>query len=546
MCYGNQKGVALLAVIFFLVVMAFVGIIFISLSSTNTAQSVNEVYSSQALSIAEGGLERAGRYLIRREGGTCTTCTCSSINGNGAFTNTQLGSGQFTVAAGLNSTTTTLSALTGATDFTVPVGSVANYGSFGQIRIDREMINYTAIGTTASACTPSASPCFTGAIRGADGTTAMSHISGTPVAQTQCLLTSTGGVSAISAGSNQRVVSQADVVQYGWAVGINTGSNQPEMLSWNGTLWSKATGSAPANVGNLTSVSMTSAADGWAVSDNSATGGANNQGYLLQWNGSAWSVPAVPGNPSKTSFYAVFMNLFGDGWTVGTFGNAAPQQPRTLYWNGSSWGDTTSNLSIKKNLNSVYCNSVTDCWSVGDPTNGGALLIIHWPGGSTWTTPPTPALNLSLRSVHCSSFSDCWTVGDFGTTASYKPLMVHYTTLGGWIVPGSALNLSVNLRSVFCNTVSSCWAVGDGGTIIFWNGMAWSSTSSPVAVNLRSVTCITSMDCWAVGDSGTLIHYDGSSWSQDPQSGVLTTFQLNSVSIIGPKRANIGWREVVQ
>ena len=107
------------------------------------------------------------------------------------------------------------------------------------------------------------------------------------------------------------------------------------------------------------------------------------------------------------------------------------------------------------------------------------------------------------------------------------------------------------------------WAVGNlrnnNLTILRWNRPcaggaatgAWVACSfDPGAAsrqNLNSVFCVNTNDCWAAGNGGLIIHWDGTSWTVHPQSGVLTTANLNGVYVIGPKqRPQAMWREVFQ
>jgi Tfp pilus assembly protein PilX len=549
----NQSGVALLAVIFLMVVIAFMGVIFLSLSSTNLTQSVNEVYSSKALYIAEGGLERAGRYLLNREDGTQTTYTCdtgaSSVN-TIFSTPTPLGNGQFKVTSVLNNTLTPTTLSAGGINnlvTTIPTTSVSlstdGYASFGQIMIDKEKINYTSLSATA----------FFGAIRGAEGSTTSAHSGGTRIAQTQCTLTSTGGVPTIGAGTNQRVISMADVLQVGWAVGtVGGGTTHPTMLRWDGSVWTNQTGNAPPNLGNLTSVYLTSPADGWATSDNGGTGNNN----MIRWNGSLpWS-NYVLGAAATLALRGIFMNSYLDGWAVGDAGGVAANQPQTLYWNGTTslWADSNSNLNINQNLNGVYCNGSATCWAVG--ANGTIIYLtpVRWYSDAqsgTCTIASSASgcgisiTNNTLRAITCVAANDCWAVGSNGTIIRYN---------GTWA--SAASPVGVTLRSITCITSSDCWAVGNAGgaasrrpLTIHWNGAVWSvqdNTALNINLTLRSVTCVTTADCWAVGSNGLLIHWGGTTWLKDSQSGVVTTNQLNSVFIFGPKRPNISWQEVLQ
>ncbi|HKZ46173.1 MAG TPA: hypothetical protein VJ202_02175 [Thermodesulfobacteriota bacterium] len=53
----NQKGVSITAVVFIIVILSFMGVIFVSLISTSSEESVVEYDSARALYIAEGGAE---------------------------------------------------------------------------------------------------------------------------------------------------------------------------------------------------------------------------------------------------------------------------------------------------------------------------------------------------------------------------------------------------------------------------------------------------------------------------------------------------------
>ena len=186
----SQRGASLLAAIFLIVVVAFFGLIVVSLVSTQSFTAVNEVRSTQALYVADGGLERA--LYAYRNGAPCNTLAYAAV---------PLGSGNFTTTGTLyNPTTTTLSA-PGVTNIatTIPVVSTVGYAPHGRIRIESEEITYAAIlGNT-----------FTGARRGAAGTVAAAHATGVAVSQNLCVVRSTGNVLG-AVGTGQRVVETAE------------------------------------------------------------------------------------------------------------------------------------------------------------------------------------------------------------------------------------------------------------------------------------------------------------------------------------------------
>jgi|GEM_PF-1330168 len=172
----NQSGVSLIAAIFIIVILAFMGMVFLTLFTTTSSTSINELQSTQALYVAEGGLE----YGINQ------------LSNNPAYigdTNKPLGSsGTFTTSV-VNSTTTVSDNPLLAASTTINVASTTGFAIPGTIQIDNEYIYCTS--TTATS--------FTNCTRSYKGTTAASHISGSNIYQST--ITSTGIV-----GNGQRVV----------------------------------------------------------------------------------------------------------------------------------------------------------------------------------------------------------------------------------------------------------------------------------------------------------------------------------------------------
>jgi hypothetical protein len=324
----------------------------------------------------------------------------------------------------------------------------------------------------------------------------------------------------------------------------------------------------------LAGVACTSQADCWAVGYyfQTITDPVRGPVYtvpnllLEHWDGNSWSIlPSTPSNIkgqvptsvtclSSSNCVAVgyqFSNIppIGEFW--GTFNTLV------LQWDGTSWATVSSpNTSIAANneLNSVTCNSTTDCWAVGDavdPVSGyHQTLTEHW-DGTSWTIVTSPDANTRdnfLASVTCGSAQDCWAVGFYDTgTTGYLTLTEHWDgTL--WSIVSSANKGSAQnfLASTFCVSGSKCWAVGyyaDGISHTLtehWDGNTWSIVVSPDRTDKSSsgypeinqlfgVTCTSTSNCWAVGSSNyydatapfgfngkapTLIeHWDGASWS---------------------------------
>jgi hypothetical protein len=197
----RQRGFLILMAAILIALGALLAVVGTFLNVTRSESAGGHLGSTQALMIAQAGIERAV-YEYRRG----TAC-----NGLSAV-NADLGNGNFAVTASLYNTTaaTVFTGGVSATASTIPVDSVAAYASHGRIRIDNEEINYTGTSTDATRCSP-ASACFTGAIRGVNPSTAAAHAAGAGVYQNQCLIRSVG---VATNTSGQRIL-EANVPGWG-------------------------------------------------------------------------------------------------------------------------------------------------------------------------------------------------------------------------------------------------------------------------------------------------------------------------------------------
>ena len=542
----NQKGVSLIAAIFIIVILGFMGVMFVSLIGTSTLTSVNDMQSMQALYVAEGGLERAVRFLdspildptstnLDRRG------ACASVTGDVALTNVAHGPGQFTVTTEAGSpfypaVATTLSAGITPLTTTINVNATAGYAPFGRIMIDRELIDYYGIIGNS----------FTGAVRGRDGSQATVHANGTPVGQYQCTATSTGGIPTLAAPAAQRAVREGIQLQEGWAVGggglptdnLNsvhcTDANNcwavgdaGTILRWNGVGWSQL---VSPTVENLNEVHCANANNCWAVGD--AGGVAAERPLFIQWNGATWSQfdsTLININENLNSVYCVNNNYC---WGVGTPGGTNPRQPFLINWNGAVWAPYDSSLiNLAEVMNSVSMVSNIYGWAVGTPggTNPRQPFLINW-SGAAWTPYDSSAINLALdlNSVSMASAVYGWTVGNPGGAANRRPFLMSWDGAAWTPYDSSAINLALDLNSVSMVSAVYGWTVGNPGGaanrrpfLMSWNGAAWApydSTALNLNFTLNSVTCTAANDCWAVGDAGTILRWNGAAWSQWQQA----------------------------
>ena len=153
---SNQKGASIIAVIAIMLILAVMGAALVSLVTTGSDISVNQLQSEQALNVAEGGKE----YILAN--GTFPNYSTQGVTiplgGTGStVSNFKVDTPAYLSPPGIDNIVTT-----------IPVNSTANFPVPGRIVIDSEVIAYT--GTDAT-------PSFTGATRGAGGTTAAAHAS---------------------------------------------------------------------------------------------------------------------------------------------------------------------------------------------------------------------------------------------------------------------------------------------------------------------------------------------------------------------------------
>ncbi|MEE9522661.1 MAG: hypothetical protein V3W05_07635, partial [candidate division NC10 bacterium] len=433
---ANEKGVGLITAVATLLILSLMAVVLVFLVGTETFSVVHQTQSAQSSLLAEAGAHRALTSLSK-EGGICF-----------AFTGVPLGRGTFTTGGTeYQPTPTTLSAAIDASTTTIPVTSTSGYAPYGRITIDAEPIDYTAITATS----------FTGARRGANNTTAAAHTSGASVNQHQATVTSTGTIPSGSIGDAKRVI---EVV-----------ASLPD--------WTAQTLPPPIS-DELSSVSMVSATDAWAVGKN---------GVLIQYDGTGWSTVT---SPTTIDLNGVTMVSATDGWTVG--GNKSGSA--ILHYDGTGWSTVTSPTTDE--LNAVSMVSATDGWAVG---KNGVLIQYDGTSWSTGTSPTTEKLN----GVTMVSATDGWAVGTNGALLDYD---------------GTSWNTAPSptceeLKGVSMRSATDGWAVGKDGTRIHYDGTNWSyaEPSYVPPVKLSSLFMLSATDGWAVGDKGTVLRYDGTSWS---------------------------------
>lgn len=233
----------------------------------------------------------------------------------------------------------------------------------------------------------------------------------------------------------------------------------------------------------------------WAVGD---------QGLLRHWNGQKWETIESPAD----DYSAVGGSSSADVWLV--------QRQGTIdHWNGSTWQNDVLTGSVT--LHGLSVLSPTSAWAAGDGR------VYQW-NGTAWKVS-FDQLSGSMHAV-CTAPTlggganhEIWAVGD--SDAIYRR-----SGNGMWSgLPSPFAKRQLN--GLWCDVGTELWMVGGGGAIGYWNGLQWSSVSSPTDVDLHAVWGSNRADVWAVGDGGTILHWTNFSWvktSSGTQSALRTVW----------------------
>lgn len=124
----NQKGASVLAVVAAMLILGVMGVTLISLVTTGSDVSINQLQSEKAFNIAAGGIE----YTLGK-----SKSNIPNYSTNGAWID--LGDGDFKV-----DTSAYLVSPVAILDTTISVDSTDSFPATGRIAIDDEFIQYTA------------------------------------------------------------------------------------------------------------------------------------------------------------------------------------------------------------------------------------------------------------------------------------------------------------------------------------------------------------------------------------------------------------------
>jgi len=213
--------------------------------------------------------------------------------------------------------------------------------------------------------------------------------------------------------------------------------DQPLMLRWSGTSWSKVTLPNVSGTNNyLDRLVVIAANDIWAVGERTSIS-YNVVPFMLHWDGTSWQLTDGPTRSGFIGLYNQFFNSISavtsnDVWAVGVFVDSSNEvNGFVMHWDGTRWlyvPDPTYQDQPFKSVQAVTALAANDVWVAGYTNVAGPLLFAHW-DGSSWSVPLVVA-NLTRPQVNdmiALSATELWAVGRQGDNGTRRTLTLHNT-----------------------------------------------------------------------------------------------------------------------
>ena len=315
-----------------------------------------------------------------------------------------------------------------------------------------------------------------------------------------------------------------------------------------GSVWSVTTSpDAQVEIMNrLMGVSCSSASSCVAAGFYQDNGAGADHALIASWNGSVWSIAAVPYDAHETVLTSVSCSAPGLCMAVGFYeavlGSSASTTTFIEQETASGWARTSSpnGGSAGNQLNGVSCVSSNSCTAVGSyvSANGVAQTLVETWNGTAWSIVSSPnngAGGNQLSAVSCVSTTFCTSVGGYTNAVGIGQTLVEAWNGSVWSIVASPNNGSTTdgLSGVSCPTTIWCAAVGTSLTTAnaaqplmeSWNGSSWAVMPSPPTnatdASLAGISCVSTAECVAAGsdDNGGLRSFtliealNGASWS---------------------------------
>jgi len=342
----------------------------------------------------------------------------------------------------------------------------------------------------------------------------------------------------------------------GWAVGgtstqnaLDPGSVKVVLMHYRHGAWSSV--DVPLD-GYLTSISMDSSTDGWAVGQTPGQGQTQPTPLLLHYDGQTWkqvTIPAKYGQPQQVQMLSAT-----DGWMVGQgFAQSGAVLSDLWHYDGQTW--TAQPLPAELSaafpsqplvVSHISMISSTEGWAIGGTTSRVPMtsFILQYTGGS-WIVQRL-LTGVDVLSLSMSSATDGWIAAIQAPLTNMpsaanpdRPLLLHYTG-GQWVDATTSITDASKLgrvETVWMRSATDGWMTAQKQdsqgiqTLLHFNGTQWTEASLPTLPNssplsIRSITMLSATEGWAVGDhelknapgyvtrvTPVILHYSSGRWS---------------------------------
>ncbi len=188
-------------------------------------------------------------------------------------------------------------------------------------------------------------------------------------------------------------------------------------------------------------------------------------------------------------------------------------QGRIIHFDGSGWTVQTSTFTNETGyFYGAYAYDRRHVWAVGYKDGTHTLGRIYSYDGNTWSL-----------STEISTGTECWLYDVFAPDREEIWVSANLGEIYHSSNSGSSWYLDTDLGTTIWNSVHGTdadhiWAAGGWtGTnrIIFNDGTDWTVQTEfnlGSGKYLRDIFATSDDDVWAIGDTGIILHYDGSNW----------------------------------
>ncbi len=283
-----------------------------------------------------------------------------------------------------------------------------------------------------------------------------------------------------------------------------------QMLHHDGTGWSTFT---QGSTEYLDAAFASSANDVWAV---------GGHGVALHFDGASWQQISTP---SVEPLYAVWSRAANDAWIAGASGDCLGF---VLHWNGTAWsssfGPTASTC-----MSGIWGTGAADVWALA------YRQLLHWDGASWSTTGP----NDVARAVWASAQNDVWVLQDSIQGGANAPGGVYHYDGAHWTL--QATGSTAQLHTLWGTGANDVWITSDdAANVLHWNGAKWSAVPTGIASDgaiVNSVWGTGPSDLWLGGSGIPVLRFNGQSFASPPGA---ETRSISALAGAGGKVFGVG------